>query len=81
MAEFAARYGHLVLVKWLCGEGGFAVDKLVVRGAAGSGNLEVVQWLLREGGGLLEGRCILRSCVVDGKWRVVKLLIGTHCGH
>ena len=50
MACFAARYGHLVLVKWLCGEGGFAVDKRVVRGAAGSGNLEVVQWLLREGG-------------------------------
>ena len=49
MAELAARYGHLVLVKWLCGEGGFAMDEDVMRGAAWSGNLELVQWLRGEG--------------------------------
>ena len=49
MAWFAARYGHLELVKWLCGEGGFAMDEGVMREAAGSGNLELVQWIRGEG--------------------------------
>jgi len=49
IARYAARYGHLVLVKWLCGEGGFAMDEDVMRGAAWSGNLELVQWLRGEG--------------------------------
>ena len=49
MAHAAAPYGHLELVKWLCGEGGFAMDKRVMMEAAGSGNLELVQWLRGEG--------------------------------
>ena len=49
MACFAAQYGHLELVKWLCGEGGFAMDEGVIGWAAGSGNLELVQWLRGEG--------------------------------
>ena len=49
MACAAAQYGHTELVKWLCGEGGFAMDKWVMREAAGSGNLELVQWLRGEG--------------------------------
>ena len=44
MAHFAASCGHLELVKWLCGEGGFAMNG-VMRWAARSGNLELVQWL------------------------------------
>jgi len=77
MAEAAAEFGHMELVKWLCGEGGFAVDKLVVRCAAGSGNLEVVQWLLREGGFSKDDAELRRA----GTWRVMELLIDTHCGH
>ena len=49
MAEVAASYGHLDLVKWLCGEGGFAMDVGVMKWAAGSGNLKLVQWLRGEG--------------------------------
>ena len=49
MAEAAAWYGRLELVKWLCGEGGFAMDERVMRSAARSGNLELVQWLRGEG--------------------------------
>ena len=49
MAEDAARYGRLELVKWLCGEGGFAMDEVVMSRAAGSGNLELVQFLRGEG--------------------------------
>ena len=49
MAYWAARYGHRELVQWLCGEGGFAMDKWVMCGAAGSGDLELVQWLRAEG--------------------------------
>ena len=49
MVHVAAEYGHLELVKWLCGEGGFAMDKYVMRYAAGSGNLELVKWLRGEG--------------------------------
>ena len=47
MAHAAARYGHLELVKWLCGEGGFAMDE-VMEDAAMGGNLELVQWLRGE---------------------------------
>ena len=49
MAWFAAQYGQVELVKWLCGEGGFAMDKKVMWRAARSGNLELVQWLRGEG--------------------------------
>ena len=49
MAHAAAEHGHLELVKWLCGEGGFAMDEGVMSGAASSGDLEFVQWL--RGGG------------------------------
>ena len=49
MAHFAARYGHLELVRWLCGEGGFAMDEGVMADAAGGGNLELVQWMRGEG--------------------------------
>ena len=49
MARYAANYGHLQLVKWLYGEGGFAMDEEVMRWAARSGNLELVQWLRAEG--------------------------------
>ena len=49
MAHVAAEYGHLQLVKWLCREGGFAMDEGVMNRAARSGNLELVQWLRGEG--------------------------------
>ena len=49
MAHYAALYGNLELVKWLCGEGGFAMDEMVMRCAARSGNLELVRWLRGEG--------------------------------
>ena len=49
MAGAAASYGKRELVKWLCGEGGFAMDKWVVSNAAGSGNLKLVKWLRAEG--------------------------------
>ena len=49
MAWAAARYGHLEVVKWLCGEGGFAMDEAVMEYAAMSGDLELVQWLQGEG--------------------------------
>ena len=50
MAHVAARSGQLELVKWLCGEGGFAMDKWVMEQAAIlSGTLEIVQWLRGEG--------------------------------
>ena len=49
MAEAAAQYGHTELVKWLCGEGGFAMNERLMWNAAESGNLELVQWLRGEG--------------------------------
>ena len=49
MATVAAKHGHLELVKWLCGEGGFAMDWTVMYRAAGSGNLELVRWLRAKG--------------------------------
>ena len=49
MAHLAAQYGHMEVVKWLCGEGGFTMDEWVIGSAAISGNLELVQWLRGEG--------------------------------
>jgi len=49
MARAAASYGHRELVKWLCGEQGFAMDVDVMGMAACGGNLELVQWLRAEG--------------------------------
>ena len=53
MAEAAARYGHLELVKWLCREfpdgGGFLMDLRVMASAVRRGNLELVRWLRGEG--------------------------------
>ena len=49
MLYAAADYGHLEVVKWLCGEGGFEMDKGVMWRAAGGGNLELVQFLRGEG--------------------------------
>ena len=49
MARYAAQYGHTELAKWLCGEGGFAMDEGVMWWAAGSGNLKLMQWLRGEG--------------------------------
>ena len=49
LASAAAGLGHLELVQWLCGEGGFAMDKFLMRSAARSGNLELVQWLHANG--------------------------------
>ena len=49
MAHAAASCGHLELMQWLCGEGGFAMDKFVMAMAAYGGNLQVVQWLRGEG--------------------------------
>ena len=53
MARYAARYGHVELVKWLCGEGGFAMDesatKFAMFAATTSGNLELMQWLQGKG--------------------------------
>ena len=49
MAAEAAGHGHLELVQWLCGEGGFAMGSIVMWRAAYGGNLELVQWLRSEG--------------------------------
>ena len=49
LARAAALSGHLELVQWLCGEGGFKMDERVMSGAARGGNLELVQWLRGEG--------------------------------
>ena len=44
MAHAAAEQGHLELVVWLLGEGGFEMDELVMEHAAWSGNEELKQW-------------------------------------
>ena len=49
IAHYAARYGHRELVHWLCGEGGFAMDEMVMADAAIGGNLELVQSLRADG--------------------------------
>ena len=49
MAQVAAEFGHLELVRWLIQEQGFTMNRTVMTSAARSGNLELVQWLRGEG--------------------------------
>ena len=49
MAHTAALYGHMVRVRWLIQEQGFAMDRKVMVAAAMSGNLELVRWLRANG--------------------------------
>ena len=77
LASAAAIQGHLELVQWLCGEGGFAMDEQVMKSAAASGNLEVVQWLRGEGCEWGEGTCA--SAAGSGQLKVLKWLRGEGC--
>ena len=70
MAHTAAQYGHLELVKWLCGEGGFAMTRFVMESAAFSGNLELVKWL--QGEGCPWNRWTCRSAVEQGHVEVLR---------
>ena len=49
MAVAAADHGHLELVRWLCGERGFAMNETVMASTASSGNLGLVRWLRGSG--------------------------------
>ena len=50
LASAAAAFGHLELVKWLCGERGFAMDEAVMASAAlVSRSAELVGWLKAQG--------------------------------
>ena len=49
MATATAQHGHLELMKWLCGEGGFAMGDDVCDLAVLGGNLELLRWLRGEG--------------------------------
>ena len=50
LASAAATFGHLEVVKWLCGEGGFAMDEAVMASAAlVSRSPELVGWLKAQG--------------------------------
>ena len=70
MAATAAAFGHLELVKWLCGEGGFAMDEGVMRFAARGGNLELVRWLRGQGCPWNSSTCY---CAVDyGRGEVLR---------
>ena len=49
MAEVAAQYGHMEVVRWLIQEQGFPMGQYVMGMAARSGNLELVRWLRGKG--------------------------------
>ena len=77
MVHAAAEYGHLELVKWLCGEGGLAMDDMVMMEAAGSGNLELVQWMRGEGCEWDLGTCL--NAVAGGHVEVLRWLRENGC--
>ena len=86
MAMVSAFLGHLELVKWLCGEGGFAMDEMgdepgcpywVMMEAAGGGNLELVQWL--RGEGCPWDSLTWRSAVENGRVEVLRWVRENGC--
>ena len=78
MAQAAARFGHLELVRWLVEEQGFEIDDAVVDKAAGSGNLELVQWLWGDEGFEVDKRLMQRAAE-SGHLGLVKWLRGKGC--
>ena len=70
MAHAAAQYGRQELVQWLCGEGGFAMDKYLMSEATKSGKLELVQWLRGAGCPWDYNTCI--SAVKHGRVEVLR---------
>ena len=78
MALAAARYGRAELVKWLCGEGGFAMDEWVKRHAATSGNLKLVQWLWGEGGFAMD-EWLMANAARSGNLELIQWLRGEGC--
>ena len=77
MAAAAAAHGHQELVRWLCGEGGFAMDQRVMRCAALSGNLELVRWLRGEGCDWNVGTCEFAAAA--GRLAVLQWLRANGC--
>ena len=77
MASIAAKHGHLELVKWLYGEGGYAMDKVVMWNAARGGNLELVKWLRAEGCEWNEDSCC--AAAQGGNLEVLKWLRSNGC--
>ena len=78
MAQAAARFGHLELVRWLVKEQGFEIDEAVVDNAAGSGNVELVQWLWNDKGFEMDER-LMRRAAESGNLELVKWLRGKGC--
>ena len=74
MAQAAARFGHLELVRWLVEEQGFEIDDAVVDNAAGSGNLELVQWLWGNEGVKVDER-LIRRAAESGHLELVRWLV------
>ena len=74
MAQAAARFGHLELVRWLVEEQGFEIDDAVVDNAAGSGNLELVQWLWGNEGVEVDKR-LIRRATESGHLELVRWLV------
>ena len=81
MTHTAARLGHLELLQWLYGEGGFWMDWETVREAACGGYLEMVQWLCLEGGfkSYKRIRSVMEWATRSGNWRLVQWLRGEGC--
>ena len=75
MAEIAAEYGHMELVRWLIQEQGFPMgdmgDRRKLMGmAARGGNLELVQWL--RGAGCPWDRWTCSLAVYGGRVEVLR---------
>ena len=77
MAHAAALHGHMVLVRWLIKEQGFAVTRSVIEDAAFSGNMELVQWLRGEGCDWNARTC--RLAAAAGRLAVLQWLRANGC--
>ena len=77
LASEAASHGDMELVRWLCGEGGFAMDEKVMAKAALGGNLELVRWLRAEGCSFTASAC--RAAAQGGRLRVLRWLRAEGC--
>ena len=74
IAYAAAEHGHLELVQWLCGEGGFALNEFLMQDAARGGSVELVQWLSRRG--CPQSKDLINHAAECGRLEVVQFLRG-----
>ena len=79
VANLAAEFGHLELLKWLCREQGFATNHKMLWSAALCGNLELAKWLQSGEQPFEMNERVMGAAARGGNLELVQWLRGEGC--